>query len=118
MATPLTGAWEAESDDRQGVIIFTDTHFSLVVGPKNRQRSGSGEASVEEVMEVYKTVAANSGTYTVSGSRATMKRLANIRVEVARQDLVIDYTIDGDKLTFRVVSGGRSSRGTAWRKVS
>ena len=35
---------------------------------------------MEEVLQVYNSVAAHSGTYIDSGSRATLKRLANTRV--------------------------------------
>jgi hypothetical protein len=100
--------------------VFTDAHYSVVIAPKNRRRSGGGEPSVEEVMEVYNTVAAHSGTYTVSGSRATLKRLANTRAEVIDEDMVFDFTLEGDKLTTRVVRGA-SRIGVVermWRKVS
>ena len=36
---PIVGAWELVSDSRVGVSIYTDSHFSTVVAPKNRQRS-------------------------------------------------------------------------------
>lgn len=119
MASTLAGAWEIVDDDRQGVAVFSDTHFSLVIGPKNRQRSGSGEASVEEVMQLYNSVAEHSGTYTDSGFRATLKRLANTRVDVIDEDMVFDFNVDGDRLTLRVISGASRGGGeSVWRRGS
>lgn len=79
MSSPLVGAWEAVSDTDQGISVFTETHFSMVVMPKNRQRSEGSEPTPEEAMAAYRGVRALAGTYTISGSRATFKRVANLK---------------------------------------
>ena len=118
MASPLAGAWELEADDRQGFAVYTDTHFALVVAPKGRSRSESGQPSDEEIRESYFSVAALSGTYTISGSTATLKRVANSRAELVGEDMVLDFTLDGDKLTIRTVSGSsRPGTELMWRKA-
>ena len=119
MASPLTGAWEMVSDVDQGVVVFTDTHFSLVVMPKNRQRSTNSEPSPEEAMESYQTVRALAGTYTTSGSTATMKRVANSRADTVGLNAVMEFGIQGDRLTLKPISGTSRATGQEmmWRKV-
>lgn len=73
MSSPLVGAWEAVSDTDQGISVFTETHFSMVVMPKNRQRSEGSEPTPEEAMAAYRGVRALAGTYTISDSRATSR---------------------------------------------
>ena len=48
---PIVGAWELVSDSRVGVSIYTDSHFSTVVAPKNRQRSSGERATPDEALE-------------------------------------------------------------------
>ena len=77
MTSPLVGAWELVSDTRQGIHIYTETHYSAVMMPKDRQRIEGREATSDEVMESYQDVNALAGTYTISGSNITLQRLAN-----------------------------------------
>ena len=121
MSSPLVGAWELVSDARQGVSVFTETHYSLVAMSKNRQRREGGEPTPDEAMEAYQDVAALAGAYTVSGSKVTLHRVANLRADVIGQDIEAEFTIEGDRLTLRNMSG--ASRRPAplnqlvWRKV-
>ncbi len=54
MSSPLAGAWERVSDTDQGILVLTETHFSMVVMPKNRQRSERNEPTPEEAMAAYR----------------------------------------------------------------
>ena len=119
MASPLAGAWEMASDTAQGVVVFTDTHFSLVAMPKNRQRSTSSEPTPEEAMESYQTVRALAGTYTISGSTATLKRVANSRADTVGLDAVMEFSVQGDRMTLKAISGTSRTTGQemVWRKV-
>ena len=65
MASPLVGAWELVSDTDQGIMIFTETHYSGVAMSKNRKRSESKEQTPEAGLEVLQNVRALAGTYTV-----------------------------------------------------
>ena len=119
MASPIVGAWEMVSDVDQGVVVFTDTHFSLVVMPKNRQRSTGGEPTPAEAMESYQTVRALAGTYTISGSTATLKRVANLRADTVGMDAVMEFSVQGDRMTLKAISGASRATGQemVWRKV-
>lgn len=117
MSSPLAGAWEFVSDTHQGVWVFTETHYSVVMMRKNRQRI-EHELTPNEALEAYQSVNALAGTYTVSGSRMTLKRTANLRAELLGGDLEAEFTIDGDRMTVRSISGTISPRHDVWRKVS
>ena len=56
MASPLAGAWELVSDTDQGVIVFTESHYSGVVMSKNSKRSDSSEPTPQAGLEVLPNV--------------------------------------------------------------
>ena len=121
MSSPLAGAWQLESDTHQGLVVMTDTHYSAVGMPKSRQRSDSSEPTPEEAMAAYRGVQALAGTYTVSGSTATFQRLANLQADLIGEELVWEFSIEGDKLTRRTKSGASGALAGAeltFRKVS
>lgn len=118
MSSPLAGAWEYVSDTYQGFWVCTETHYSVVLTRKNRQRIAGRDLTPNEALEVYQSVNALSGTYTVSGSRMTLKKTASLRADVLDVDLVAEFTIDGDRMTVRSISGTSRPREDVWRKVS
>ena len=110
---PIVGAWELISDSSAGIFIYTGSHYSAVVAPKDRQRSSGERATPDEALEAIRSCQALAGTYTVSGSRITHVRIANTRPELSGHTNVTDYTIDGDTLTHTVVSGGAAASGSS-----
>ena len=101
---------------RQGILVLTETHFSMVVMPKNRQRSKRSEPTPEDAG--YRGVLALAGTYTVSGSRATFKRVANLNADLIGLDLEAEFKVDGDRLTTPTISGGVGTGAEiVWKKV-
>lgn len=118
MSSPLAGAWEYVSDTHQGFWVCTDTHYSVVLMRKNRQPIAGRALTPDEVLEAYEGVNALSGTYTVSGSRMTLKRTANLRADVLGEDLEAEFSIDGDRMTVRSISGTSRPRSDVWRRVS
>ena len=117
MSSPVAGAWEPVSDTHQGLWLFSETHYSVVITRKGRQRIEGREPTSDEIVEAYRDVNALSGTYTVSGSTVTLKRAANLRADVIGLDVVAEFTIEGDRLTLRSVSGTSTPREDVLRKV-
>ena len=115
MSSPLVGAWELVSDTRQGVMVCSETHFSVTMASKNRQRIQ--EPTPDEITEAYQDVNALAGTYTVSGSKLTFQRVATLRVNLIGLPFEADFTIDGDRLTWRSISGTTRPREDVWKKV-
>ena len=116
---PLVGAWERVSDSHVGVLIYTGSHYSAVMAPKDRQRSSGERATPDEALAALNSCPALAGTYTVSGSRITQIRVANTRPNLSGRPAVVDYTIDGDTLTSTGVSGGAAAPGAVntWRRL-
>ena len=115
MSSPLVGAWELVSDTRQGVMVCSETHFSITMASKNRQRIE--EPTSDEIIEAYQDVNALGGTYAVSGSKLTYNREVNLRLDIVGIPVEAEFTIDGDRLTWRSISGTTRPREDVWRKV-
>ena len=115
--TPLIGAWELVDETRQGILIFTGTHYSIVQRQKERNLPKGDQYTPEEALEALYTCGALAGTYTVSGGTLTMERTANTRPESIGVTAVWEFTVEGDVMKTRVVSGSAGDEAT-WRKVS
>ena len=118
---PIVEAWEHISDSSAGIFIYTGSHYSAVVAPKDRRRSSGERATPDEALDAMLSCQALSGTYTVSGSRITQVRIANTHPASSNLPIVADYTIDGDTLTQTVVRGSagakRDGSSTMYRRV-
>jgi len=115
---PLVGAWERVSDSHVGVLIYTGSHYSAVMAPKDRQRSSGERATPDEALAAIRSCQALSRTYTVSGSRITHVRVANTRPELSGRPNVTDYTIVADTMTGTNVSGARAAGAVnTWRRI-
>ena len=117
VGSPLVGAWELVNDTRQGVLIFTGTHYAVVQMQKERNLPKGDQYTPEEALEALYTCGALAGTYTVSGGTLTMERTANTRPEGVGVTAVWEFSVEGDVMKVRVVSGHAADEAT-WRKVS
>ena len=115
--SPLIGAWELVDDTRQGVLIYTGTHYAVVQMQKERNLPKGDQYTPEEALEALYTCGVLAGTYTVSGSTLTMERTANTRPESIGVTAVWEFTVEGDVMKTRVVSGSAGDEAT-WRKVN
>ena len=115
--SPLVGGWELVDDARQGVLIYTGTHYALLWMLKERKLPNGDQYTPEEALEALYTCGALAGTYTVSGSTLTMERTANTRPESIGVTAVMEFTVEGDVMKARGVSGGVAGDVT-WRRVS
>ena len=103
---PLVGAWELVSDSNVGIRIYTGSHYAMLGAPKNRKRAAGNQATPDEALAALNSCPALAGTYTLSGSRIILTRLANSRPHLSGQTLLVDHTIQGDNMTTTQVSGG------------
>ncbi len=112
MSSPLVGAWELVSDTRQGVMVCGEAHISITMANKNLQRIE--EPTSDQMIEAYGGVNATGGTYTLSGSKLTIHRIANLKLPNIGQDHEAEVTFEGDRLTWRRANSGIED---VWRKV-
>ena len=118
---PIVGALELVSDSSAGIFIYSGSHYSAVVEPKDRSRSSGERATPDEVLDAMLSCQALSRTYTVPGSRITHTRIANTHPASSKLPIVADSTIYGDTLTQTIVRGSagvrRYSSSTMYRRV-
>ncbi len=105
MASPLTGAWELISDTDVAIAIYMDTHFSFVSMQKDRKGFQGAQPTQDEIVDAYNTSRSLAGTYSVSGNRVTHHRIANQRPELMGIDLEMEFSIEGDTLNAKILSG-------------
>jgi len=116
--SPLVGAWELVQDIWQGVAVFTGTHYAIVLMQKERDLPSGDQYTPEEALEAISTSGSLAGTYSVSGTTVTGKRIANLRPTLVGVDAVWESSVDGDNMKFRGISGGLPTAEWTWRKVS
>ena len=105
------------NDERQGVIIFTETHCAVVQMYKNRSLPSGDQYTSEEALEAITTCGAFSATYTVSGNTVTVERITNLRPTAVGVTGVMEFAVEGDTLNLRGISGGLPTEEWTWRKV-
>ena len=118
VGSPLVGAWELVNDTSQGVAVFTGTHYGIVVMQKDRNLPSGEQYTPEEALEAIATCGTFAGTYTVSGTTVTGKRIANLRPTLVGVDAVWESLVEGDTMKFRGISGGMPTDEWTWRRVS
>lgn len=87
----------------------------MTLASKNRPRIV--EPTTNDILGGYRDVNALAGDYTVSGSRLIFNRVANIRVHHIDLPMEVEFTFDGDGLTWRSISGTDRQREDVWRKI-
>ena len=71
----------------------------------------------EDVVEALTTSGALAGTYTITGNTVTMERAASSRPEGVGVAAVREFTVEGDTLNLRGVSGLHSGE-MNWHRAS
>ena len=117
IGSPLVGTWEMVEDARQGVLIYTGTHYALLWMLKERKLPNGDQYTPEEALEALTTSGALAGTYTIAENTVTMERIASSRPEGVGVAAVQEFTVEGDTLNLRGVSGIRPGE-MNWRRVS
>lgn len=124
--SPLEGAWlvvdvrfGSGGEDTEimraqpGQFIFTPSRYAAVWVTQTEPRALSAshfQPTPDEIIAHYRSVAANSGTYEVSGSRITIRPIVAKLPDFAGGQLTYEYRIQGDMLFLDAVEE-RSSGG-------
>jgi len=75
----IKGTWEFTGDHagrQRGLLIFTETHYSMMFVRGTSPRATYPESRTitdEEAIAAYRSITANSGTYTLKGDQLTVK---------------------------------------------
>jgi hypothetical protein len=113
---PLEGAWQVMDVGGMpvaGLYIFTGTHYSMMFATKDRpQIDDTNKATADELRAMWGPMAANAGTYEVSGNLVTIKptvaKIPIVMKEGANE--VYAFRIEGNILS---LTQQRNARGVA-----
>jgi len=107
----LLGAWTLVSETKDGMAIFTDTHFSFLEIANNLEpfKAGGSNPTLEEAATAYNTMNAAAGSYEVNGSEITFHRHVNRNPSWSKQSWTEDYQHNSNSL----IIGSRT-----WQKQS
>ena len=107
-ASPLEGVWQVidvGGTAAAGLYVFTPgNHYSIMFATKDRpQIDDTNKASAEELRAMWGPMAANAGTYEVSGNLVTIRPIvAKIPiVMVPGANEVYAFSVDGKTLSLR-----------------
>jgi hypothetical protein len=113
---PLEGAWQVIDVGGMpvaGLYIFTGTHYSMMFVTKDRpQIDDANKATADELRAMWGPMAANAGTYEVSGNLVTIKPIAAKIPIVMKEGAteVYAFRIEGSILS---LTQQRNARGVA-----
>ena len=124
----ITASWEGQDDFQPGLLIFTETNYSIMfVVPGTTRERYDGETITEaETVDAYNTLVANSGRYTRDGNEITTEAYVtlnpNYMADWGENHVTYTFRIEGDILHFSWPVGfmdGASSPGFSgtFRKV-
>jgi len=101
----ITTEWEGQEEDAQpGLLIFTDTNYSMMFVPGGMTRDlWTGESMTDaDMVAAYSTLVANSGRYTQTGNQVTTEAYVslnpNYMARWGENHLTYTFRIEGDTL--------------------
>jgi hypothetical protein len=101
----ITESWEGEEGDPQpGLLIFTETNYSMMFVPAGMTREQyTGEEMTEaEMVAAMQTLVANSGRYTREGDQITTEAYValnpNYMANWGENHLTYTFKVEGDLL--------------------
>jgi hypothetical protein len=112
MTSPIEGAWQFVSDSQDGIMVFSDSYYSVVISAKNRSKLKSENPTEAEAAEVFRTLTTAAGPYKLVGTTLVCGRIANKNPNWTGVDASFEITLDGARLTLQ---GGANA--TVWKKV-
>jgi hypothetical protein len=100
----ITDSWEGQDDAQRGLLIFTETNYSMmfVIPGMTRERYAGETITDAEIITAYNTLVANSGRYTRDGNEITTEGYVtldpNYMADWGENHLTYTFEVDGDML--------------------
>ena len=114
----IVGTWKYELEDREGMAIWTDTHFIWLLSNKGRKSFQGDQPSESEKAEAFNNASADGGTYKHIGpSRITVHRLFSTVPNMPGTDFTFEYELEGDLIKYWEIQpdGTKGTMGKARR---
>lgn len=102
----ITASWEGQDDFQPGLLIFTETNYSImfVLPGMTRERYDGERITDAEMVAAYNTLVANSGRYTRSGDEITTEAYVtlnpNYMADWGDNHVTYTFRVEGDMLHF------------------
>lgn len=115
----LAGAWEYLSERRNGLLLQSDGHYTLIETNKDRPRpdASSTQLSDAQVAQLYAGLSVQAGTYTVSGSTMTRVPLVALNPDLQGREFPVDFKLEGDTLRRFLPRPDGSTVEAVWRRI-
>lgn len=115
--SPMVGAWEYVLDEREGIFIATETHFTWVITPKNRQPFAGDTPTDAEKAAAYASSSVSAGTYSFSDSIFTWHTLYSTNPNFVGTSFKSVNTFEGNMTYYKVLNpdGSIANTGAARR---
>ena len=123
----ITASWEGQDDFQPGLLIFTETNYSMMFVIPGMTRAGyDGETMTDaEMVAAFNTLVANSGRYTRSGDEITTEAYVtlnpNYMADWGENHVTYTFRVEGDMLHLTWPEGfmedGSPSFSGTFRKV-
>jgi hypothetical protein len=101
----ITTEWEGQEGEAQpGLLIFTDTHYSMMFVPAGKTREEwTGESMTDaDMAAAFSTLVANSGRYTQTGNQVTTEAFVslnpNYMARWGENHLTYTFRVEGNTL--------------------
>lgn len=114
----IVGTYIYSLEDREGMCIFTKTHFLWLLSDKKRSSFQGAEPSEPEKAIAWMAANADGGTYKYVGpSRITIHRLFSTDPGLVGKEFTFEYEFDKDICSYWILQadGSRGPKGTARR---
>jgi hypothetical protein len=115
----LAGAWEYLSERRNGLLLQTDTHYTLIETNKDRPRpeTPSTRLSDAEVAQLYTGLSVQAGTYTITGSTMTRVPFVALNPDLQGREFPVEFDLEGDILTRHLPRPDGTTTDAVWRRL-
>ena len=115
----LAGAWEYLSERRNGLLLQTDSHYTLIETNKDRPRPAgpSPQMSDAEVAQLYAGLSVQAGTYTISGSTMIRVPLVALNPDLQGREFPVEFKLEADILRRFLPRPDGSTTEAVWRRI-
>ena len=110
----FNGAWKLISGPLEGIVVFTDTYYSMVRMDPVRKRFQGDNPTQIEAATTYQMFHGQGGPYRVSGSTLTLCPEITKNPNSVGRERIFRVAIQGDRMTW---TGINQEAELFWQRV-
>ncbi len=115
----VTGAWRLKSDHQEGLAILSKGFYCSIIVDRARMKLKPAHIGEHEMLEAYKTMTSQGGTYKIEGNKIRLNRQLSRGLDSQGHPLIAEFVVNGDTLEAEEVlsSGEKSGVRMTWTRV-